>query len=140
MPLGFVPGLSEGGYMHACECVSGGGWWGRGRRSRARRLRLLVWRLSPYRCRWTNGKLPTPSGLTHKSFSSRQQRDYRRNILIYFCEFTYAKCLPHKPWHQLNLIEQKDISDIVYFIIRSCTFCSFCLMCRGKKENPAAPI
>lgn len=52
---------------------------------------LLV---SPYCCRWTLNKPTNPLGLTHKSFSSRQQRDYRRNRLIYFCEFTCTECSP----------------------------------------------
>lgn len=113
----FLVCLREDVCMCASACL-GVCWWGRGSGSRARMRRLLAWSfasLSPSRCRWTQSELTHPFRFDPQILSTRQQRDYGRNRLICFCEFTYAKCLPHKPWHHPNLREQKDFSDLQIF-------------------------
>lgn len=55
----------------------------------------------------------TPSGLTHKSIPPGQQRDYGGIRLIYFCQFTYVKCLPRKPRRRPCFSERGIASSII---------------------------
>lgn len=120
-----------------CMCVC---WWGRGSGGMEASPPCLVGRsiaasLSPYCCRWTQSEPIHPLRLDPQIPSSGQQRDYGRNRLIYFCEFTYAKCLPHKPWHQSDLRKQKTVKYCFVFSSSKAALFLYFMLCVQSKER-----
>lgn len=115
-------GLSEGRCMYGVGvgvCVSGcvlGG--GRGRQGTEAwpvcLVKSIVAFLSPYCCRWWTQSEPTHTLRLHPQIPSpEQQRDYGRNRLIYFCEFT--KYLHTSPG--INLILESKKKAFCFFFI-----------------------